>query len=144
MWRNSYQVATEQGRRDEAFSSITEMHPALARLTARMAAVGYAEVDVMNVRLATEEAVTNAIRHGHQHDSSRPVRLSYLVTPRHVLVRVQDQGPGFRPECLLDPLDPANMDQTCGRGVFLMKATMTWVRYNATGNAVTLCKKRSA
>ena len=81
--------------------------------------------------------------HGHRGDPNRKVRVAIALTLQHALVRVEDQGPGFDPYDVPDPLAPENLDRESGRGIFLMKATMTWVKFNPQGNAVTLCKKRS-
>ena len=57
-------------------------------------------------------------------------------------VSIRDEGDGFDPSKLPDPTDPENLDRPCGRGVMLMRAFMDDVRYNATGNEVTLVRKR--
>ena len=57
-----------------------------------------------------------------------------------------DQGPGFNPQTLLDPTDPANLDKATGRGIFLMRAFMDEMYFNEAGNSVTLkkyCRPRS-
>ncbi len=128
----------------EAVSTVAQVHAVLCDLVADMLVLDYPEIDRLNTRLAAEEAIVNAIRHGHQCDPTRAVRVSILLTSRRVTIRVQDQGPGFDPEKLPDPVAPENLERLCGRGVFLMRATMTRVRFNARGNAVLLCKQRSA
>jgi serine/threonine-protein kinase RsbW len=57
-----------------------------------------------------------------------------------MLVEIRDEGPGFDPDGLPDPLAPQNLERPGGRGVFLIRQYMTWVQFNETGNAVTLCK----
>jgi serine/threonine-protein kinase RsbW len=143
VWRNSRKAVAEQCRRDIAFSTLAEMPAVLTQLGGQLAALGYSELEVFNTRLAAEEAIVNAICHGHRSDPSRAVRVSYLITARRVVIRIQDQGPGFDPRQLPDPLDPENVQRLSGRGVFLMRATMTWVKFNRRGNSVTLCKKRT-
>jgi serine/threonine-protein kinase RsbW len=144
MWQKSNTLSLDSLRWDETLSTLTEMSPVISHLGRVLTSLGYQEEDRFNIRLALEEAVTNAIHHGHRCDPARQVRLAFSVSPRQVLIRVQDEGPGFDPDQLSDPLDPANLDRPCGRGVFLMHATMTRVRYNARGNCVTLCKKRAS
>jgi serine/threonine-protein kinase RsbW len=126
----------------ESIIGIASITPAVEKVAAAMDAAGYASRDIFAVRLALEEAVVNAIKHGHQGDASRPVRLRYLVDADEVLLAVEDQGPGFHPDDVPDPLDPENLERACGRGVFLMRHYMTWVKYNERGNCVTLCKRR--
>ena len=57
---------------------------------------------------------------------------------------VEDDGPGFDPYQVDDPLDPENLTRPCGRGLFLMRHYMTWIHFNERGNAVLLCKCRTA
>ena len=56
---------------------------------------------------------------------------------------MQDEGRGFDPEQVPDPLAREILDRPGGRGLFLMWAYMTWVGFNRTGNRVTLVKQRS-
>jgi len=105
---------------------------------------GFGDKDIFGVRLAVEEGLINAIKHGHAGDTSKPVRVGYCADAEGVMVQIEDQGKGFDPEDLPDPLDPENMERCCGRGVFLIRTYMTWVRYNDRGNCVTFCRVRSA
>jgi serine/threonine-protein kinase RsbW len=132
----------ESTKFDAKLHALREIPAVLRQLTDRLFALGYAEMEIFNIRLAVEEALVNAIRHGHNSDPSRAAAVSYLITPRHILIRVQDEGDGFDPYQLPDPAASENLDRETGRGIYLMKATMTWVKYNAQGNCVTLFKKR--
>jgi serine/threonine-protein kinase RsbW len=109
-----------------------------------LTAAGFTERDVFGVRLALEEAIVNALRHGHRGDPTKSVRVRCLVSPDRILAEVEDQGPGFDPEQVPDPLAPENLERPSGRGLFLMRTYMTWIRFNARGNHVTMCKCRSA
>jgi serine/threonine-protein kinase RsbW len=128
----------------EQFSTLAEMNDFLARLTARLTALGFSEKEVFGVRLGVEEAVVNAIRHGHKSDPSKQVQVTYSIDAQQVVVEVKDQGPGFDPDKVPSPLAPENLERPGGRGVFLMNAYMTWIHFNDQGNCVTLCKTRSA
>jgi serine/threonine-protein kinase RsbW len=108
-----------------------------------MAGQGYSAKDVFGVRLALEEAVVNSIKHGHQYDPTKQAEVRYRVNHEHVLVEVEDQGPGFDPSQVPDPTAPENLERSSGRGLFLMHRYATWVRYNQKGNCVTLCKRPS-
>jgi serine/threonine-protein kinase RsbW len=124
-------------------SAVAAIHDVMDRIEAAMKAGGYPNRDVFAVRLALEEAVVNAIKHGHQGDPSKVVHVQYGVGPQQVVLVVEDQGPGFRLDELPDPLDPENLERPCGRGVFLIQHYMDEVKYNDRGNCVTLCKRRS-
>jgi serine/threonine-protein kinase RsbW len=93
--------------------------------------------------LALEEAIVNGIKHGNQNDRTKRVRVRYQVKAGWVLGEVEDQGQGFDPNQVPDPLALENLDQTSGRGLLLMRSYMTWIRHNPHGNQVTLCKYRS-
>jgi serine/threonine-protein kinase RsbW len=106
-------------------------------------AAGYSHKEQFGVRLALEEAVVNALKHGHRGDLSKQVQVRYRVEAARVTVEVEDEGPGFRPEDVPDPLAPENCERDCGRGLLLMRSYMTSVRYNERGTCVTLCKYRT-
>jgi serine/threonine-protein kinase RsbW len=112
-------------------------------VVARMAAAGYPDKDRFAVRLALEEAVANAVKHGHRGDSTKRVRVGYQVRADRVLVEVEDRGAGFDPRRVPDPRDPENLDKPSGRGLLLMRSYATWLRFNERGNRVTLCRARS-
>ena len=108
-----------------------------------MAAEGYTDRDVFGMRLSLEEALVNAVKHGHHYDASKQVRVRYQVSTRQAVVEVVDEGKGFDPHRVPDPLTQDNLQRSSGRGVYLMRQYMTWVRYNKEGNTLTLCKCRS-
>jgi serine/threonine-protein kinase RsbW len=92
------------------------------------------------VKLALEEALTNAIKHGNRGDALKRISVRYHVDPRQIVVVVRDEGPGFRPECVPDPTAEENLERPCGRGLMLMQAYMTSVWYNESGNEVWMLK----
>lgn len=117
--------------------------PTLVEIIANaMAAVGYAKPDIFGMRLALEEALVNAVKHGNRGDPQKRVLVRYHVTAEQVLVQIEDQGAGFDPTRVPDPTDAEHLDCPCGRGLLLIRHYTTWVQYNARGNRVTLCKKR--
>jgi len=123
--------------------STDQMDPVLTELLAALSSAGYSGQEVFGVRLAMEEAIVNAIKHGHQYDAGKQVEVRYRVTDVCLLAEIQDQGPGFDPREVPDPLADENLDRDSGRGLYLMQCYMTWVRYNASGTCVTMCKQRS-
>jgi len=88
---------------------------------------GLDEDGVHCLSASVREATANAIRHGNGNDQEKPVRLSFEVattSPARVVVRILDQGRGFQPEAVADPVAPDNLSMTGGRGLFLMRAFM--------------------
>ena len=120
-----------------------EMGDFLEEITKTLDCLGFSHRDVMGVRLALEEAVVNAIRHGHREDPKKQVHVHYHVTQHLVLVEVQDEGNGFDPTVVADPTTEPNLSKETGRGLFLKRHYMTWVRFTEHGTCVTLCKHRA-
>jgi serine/threonine-protein kinase RsbW len=98
------------------------------------------EQEVFSVRLALEEALVNAIKHGNQMDRSKNVHIRYRMSPDRLEVKITDEGPGFDPNDVPDPTDFENLDRPCGRGLMLMRHYMTQVDYNDKGNSVDMVK----
>jgi serine/threonine-protein kinase RsbW len=96
--------------------------------------------DVFGVRLALEEALVNAIKHGNRMDSEKSVRIACQVFIQKVHIEIEDEGSGFDWNHLPDPTDIENLEKPCGRGVMLMRAFMNVVEFNEQGNCVILEK----
>jgi serine/threonine-protein kinase RsbW len=116
-----------------------EIVPAIEDIAARLEAAGYSDKELFAIRLALEEALVNAIKHGHKGDTRKEVQIRYHLSPERFLVEIQDQGAGFRPEDVPDPFAPENLERSSGRGLLLIRSYATWVRYNDAGNCVTMC-----
>jgi serine/threonine-protein kinase RsbW len=119
-----------------------EVRPLLDRMTAWMEAEGYASSDCAGMRLALEEAVVNALRHGHGYDPAKQVRVRFRVDGVEALAEVEDEGPGFDPDAVPDPTAAENLDRSSGRGLLLMRHFTSSVRFHGRGNRVTLCRLR--
>ncbi len=89
---------------------------------------GFDDDDIHWVGVAIRESVINAIRHGNRNDTEKHVFVDFERAldgdAPGLLVCVRDQGAGFDPESLADPLDPANLLKSGGRGVFLIRNFM--------------------
>src|SRR5262249_21352578 len=117
-----------------------EVAPLLDGVVAPLADLGYAADECLSVRLALEEAVVNGLRPGKARDPTKQVVVRYVVSPKAILVEVEDEGPGFNPAAVPDPTAPENRGKPTGRGLLLMRHYMTWMRFSARGNRVTMCK----
>ncbi|MGO8753335.1 MAG: ATP-binding protein [Thermoguttaceae bacterium] len=104
----------------------------------------WAAHDVFSIRLALEEGVTNAIKHGNRYDTAKSIHVECHIWPELFRVSITDEGPGFNPARVPDPTDPEHIDAPCGRGLLLMRSFMTRVQFNEKGNEVILEKERSA
>lgn len=101
-------------------------------------ASGYSENAVFAVKLALEEAMTNAFRHGNQRDPAKHITIRYQVDRERIEIEVIDEGPGFEPDSVPDPTQPEYIDRPHGRGIMLMRAYLDSVEYSQRGNAVRL------
>jgi serine/threonine-protein kinase RsbW len=114
-----------------------EIERAQDRLLEALGRAGYDESARFAVRLAVEEALSNAFNHGHRDlPASVPVKLEWTVRPGEVRLLVEDQGPGFKPELVPDPTLDENLEIPTGRGLLLMRAYMFSVEYAGRGNSV--------
>jgi serine/threonine-protein kinase RsbW len=98
---------------------------------------------IFGVRLALEEAIVNAIKHGNRMDPDKSVRIHCRVCNEKVRIVIEDEGIGFSPDLVPDPTSDENLEKPCGRGIMLMRAFLSLVEYNEEGNRVTLEKWRA-
>jgi serine/threonine-protein kinase RsbW len=106
----------------------------------QIAALNVSEQEVFSVRLALEEALVNAIKHGNQMDRSKKVRVAYRFLLDRLEIHIADEGTGFDPEDVPDPTAVENLERPCGRGLMLMRHYMSEVVYSAEGNSVRMIK----
>lgn len=98
------------------------------------------------VDIAVREAVANAIKHGNAQDPAKTVEVDAGVDGGELVIRIEDQGGGFDPQTLGDPLAPENLLRPNGRGIFYMRSFMDAVDYQPRpggGTVVTLRKRLS-
>lgn len=126
-----------------AVRSLSDVASVQEKLLAQVRERGYDESAQFAIRLAVEEALVNAVRHGEPARRDEPVRVLYEVTEESVKVRIIDPGPGFDPKKVPDPTSDDRLDLPTGRGILLMRAFMTHVVFNEKGNEVTLIYERS-
>jgi serine/threonine-protein kinase RsbW len=104
---------------------------------------GFEEEDLERIGMSVRECMVNAVVHGNRYNSHKKVRLSLSRTPERFTIRIADQGEGFDPNEVPDPLSGDNVLRHSGRGIFLMKAFMDDLqvrRLQPAGTEVTLVK----
>ena len=104
---------------------------------------GYSEPALFAIRLALEEALVNAIRHGNKSDPGKSVTVCTEVDDKQATITITDEGNGFDPGIVPDPTADENLEKPCGRGIMLMRSYMDKVEFNERGNEVRMIKKRS-
>jgi len=115
----------------------------------RMTALAGLGDDAMHwVSVAVRESVINAIKHGNKEDRHKRVTVEFGLSPREkpnqFEVEVLDEGDGFDPEVVANPLDAENMLKSSGRGIFFMRSFMddvTMARRPQGGMSVRMRKK---
>lgn len=113
------------------------------RLLTLMEGQGYGDAARFAVRLAFEEAVINAFRHGHKGlPADTPADVSIVVNADEAVIAVTDQGPGFNPvevpDCTLDE----NLEKTSGRGLMLIRSFMSGVHHELGGRRLVMTYRK--
>ena len=109
------------------FTSVFEMLDFVQVVTEHMGkSVGLDDDARHWVSVAIRESVINAIKHGNRNDSSKHVFVDLETPPAQteLTIRVRDEGEGFDPEEVADPLAPENILKSSGRGIFLIRNFM--------------------
>ena len=122
----------------EGLESVQDM------IATALSARGYEEGAMFAIRLAIEEALVNAFRHGNRSDPKKVVFFRAEVDDREARFEVEDQGPGFDPRTIPDPTDEDNIEIPSGRGVMLIRAYMTSVEYVKPGNRLRMSYVKGA
>jgi serine/threonine-protein kinase RsbW len=125
---------------DAALDSVEELALCMAR------AGGMCGDECAFVGVALREAVVNAWHHGRSPDNA-PIRIALHLLDDSLVITVRDQGPGFDPAQVPDPLAEQNLDRGSGRGLFYMRRftdRVSFVFPRRGGSVVRLLKKTGA
>ena len=93
------------------------------------------------IKLALEEALINAIKHGNKLDKAKNVHVAWHVSPAAAEITIEDEGPGFDRKDVPDPTAQTNLEKLTGRGILLIESYMTDVQWSNGGRRVKLVKK---
>jgi serine/threonine-protein kinase RsbW len=110
--------------------------------------IGFDEDSLHWVGVAVRESVINAIKHGNRFDPAKIVTVDFSIEPdeppQALVIRVTDEGDGFDPVEVADPLAPENLLRSSGRGIFFMRSFMDDVVHTrrATGGMEVQMTKR--
>ena len=105
--------------------------------------VGFDEDTRSGISMAVREGMINAVLHGNHYDAAKRVNLTFEQTGQEMIVTIADEGTGFVPDEVPNPLAPENLLKDSGRGIFLMRAFMDDVKFRKLepGTEITLIKR---
>ncbi len=103
---------------------------------------GLDEDQRFHIAMAVREAAINAVLHGNEYDPTRQIEVSLENTGTDLVFKIADQGNGFDPDHLPDPLAQENLLRGTGRGIFLIRSLMDEVHFRQLhpGTELTLIK----
>ena len=106
---------------------------------------GFDEDTASQIAMVSREAAANAVLHGNKKDPNKRVKARFTLTPDSLLIQIADEGTGFNPADVPDPLSPEGLLRPSGRGIFLMRAIMDEVNFRelSPGTEITLVKHRN-
>lgn len=95
------------------------------------------------LRIALEEALVNAIKHGNRMDSTKLVRVEVKIDPSRIEIFVEDEGPGFHRDSVPDPTADENLHKCSGRGILLIEAYMSEVHWDHGGRRLHMVRENN-
>lgn len=99
----------------------------------RLRAAGFPDDMLADVAVSVSEVVNNAVVHGNGRNPDKQVLLDLEIKTDRVTISVQDQGNGFDPDALPDPVASENLMRDVGRGLFIVRAYMDEVHFQKVG-----------
>ena len=94
------------------------------------------------LRVVLSEAISNAIVRGNCEDCNKWVDVRAELGPDVISVYVTDEGPGFDPSAIPEPIRPEQLDEANGRGLFLIRKLVDAVQFNTQGNSICMILRR--
>ena len=103
---------------------------------------GVDESTIADIAISVTEVVNNGIIHGNKCDPSKALTLQIARSGSTLKFVVSDEGEGFEPSCVDDPLKEENLLKEVGRGIFIIRSLMDKVEFENTpeGVRVTMTK----
>jgi serine/threonine-protein kinase RsbW len=127
-----------------SFPSDAQYIPGIVHMVTLLAfEFGFGRSDcTMNLPLAVDEAVSNAIVHGNRQDPRKHVEVEGSIDAGLLRLKVRDEGPGFRRDAAVpSPVDPENLLAPSGRGLYLIESVMDEVRFTQDGRCIEMLKR---
>jgi serine/threonine-protein kinase RsbW len=104
---------------------------------------GLPKSSIADFAISVSEIVNNAITYASGGDRSKPISVKIEFNSNEAVITIKDQGPGFNPENLPNPLDEENLLKQVGRGIFIVKSLMSSVKFNITDSGTEVILKKN-
>lgn len=112
---------TLQVEYDSALESVDSAEETVLR---EAGILGFDEDDLHRIGISVRECMVNAVVHGNRYNARKKVWLQVQRTAERITIRIEDEGDGFDPAAVPDPLQGENLFRQSGRGVMMMQAFM--------------------
>ena len=122
-------------------SDYTAVRVVQDRIMAEVAHCGFDGQSQFAIKLALEEGLINAIKHGNKLDPVKRVHVEYTCSPAELDVSIEDEGAGFDRSDVPDPTLEENIEKCSGRGILLIEAYMTSVGWTHGGRRMRMVKR---
>ncbi|HME06313.1 MAG TPA: ATP-binding protein [Bryobacteraceae bacterium] len=106
---------------DSTLDSVDAAEEAVLRVAQE---IGFSEDDLHPIGMAVRECIVNAVVHGNRYNHRKKVHLGVRKSHDRIIVLVGDEGDGFDPRSVPDPLADENLLNQSGRGLLLIQAFM--------------------
>jgi serine/threonine-protein kinase RsbW len=93
------------------------------------------------IKLALEEALINAIKHGNKFDCRKKVKVRATISDQQAEIVIEDQGCGFDRTGIPDPTRDENLEKLNGRGLLLIESYMDEVQWSRGGRCVRMVRR---
>lgn len=121
-------------------TDLNQVMPLVERIAQKVLALTASAEETFQVKLALEEALTNAMRHGNLLIAKQVVTVKVKASRERIILDIHDQGKGFDFSNLRDPTQVENTGRISGRGVFLMRKLMDDIEFYDAGSGVKMVK----
>ena len=122
--------------------TIEQIWPVVDEIGTALEKAGFTTKQVFAARLSLEEAISNGVKHGNRHDPRKTVKIRFQVDETSLRAEIEDEGPGFNPDDIPNPLAPENLEREGGRGILLIRRYMTHADHNELGNCLRILLTR--
>jgi len=109
----------------------------------KLVAAGVSGSLTADLAISITEIVNNAILHGNKNNPAKLVTIILKINGDDVEVRIKDQGKGFNPDKVPNPIDESNLLNQVGRGIFIVRSLMDSVDFQFTDDGTEVILRKN-